>query len=271
MTPPSLPKQVRSQNPEALDGSRRGQSKPQDSRTESPNAPTTERHGATTLPCETVLGDKPPATSNSQWHDHPPQKPTSKPKKLGLVGGKAHLNVVDVQQADFSEASNRNDVQPSSLEAGVHVVEPSDLDEQAPQHSLHSTSAPVKVSHRLGVIGGKRKKAEGDVSDTHTRPATSLAFPNVPNEEKCKMEKLNATARLACPLDEEASERQERNRYISRTSSLPRSSQGIPPAPQTHLTPPPETSQERADRKRAELRRVLDEKTKAPIPKRRRF
>jgi len=195
--------------------------------------------------------------------------PESKSKKLGLVGGRVQVNVLDAQQADTSEVSG-NVVQRSSSSADDHVLGSENQAEQAPRHLSPSSARSVKL-HRFGVIGGKRKNIEGDVSDMSTKSATSRVSPGRSTEKMGKTENSNVTAIPAMMLDEEVYENQDRSSYASRTPNLPELPSGIPSAPRTHMTPSPGESQERADRKRAELRKVLEEKAKAPIQKRRRF
>lgn len=196
--------------------------------------------------------------------------PHSKSKKLGLIGDRVHMNVLDAQQADTSEASG-NGVQRSSSSPNDHVVGSDDQAEQAPRHFLPSSASSVKLKHRFGVIGGKRKNIEGDVSDKSTKPATSGVSQDRSTERMGDTKDLNVSAIPAIILDEEVHENQDRSSYASRTPNLPETPLGIPSAPRTHMTPSPGESQERADRKRAELRKVLEEKAKAPIQKRRRF
>lgn len=238
------------QTPEALDRSSRGQSEEQDSVTESPEVLSTKAYQTTA--------------------------PRSRSKKLGLVGGRGQMNVLTAQQGDISETS-RNGVQRSrsSSNTNDHVIEADDQDGHAAHHSLPSTSGSglgsVEVRHRLGVIGGRGKNTEGDVSDNHAKPATSPASPYRPIEKKGDAEKLNVGATPGTKSNAETLEHQERTSSAPRKQSLSISLSSISSAPKTHIIPSLENSQERADRKRAELRKVLEEKAKAPTQKRRRF
>jgi len=236
------------QTPEALDRSSRGQSEEQDSVTESPEVLSTKAYQNTA--------------------------PRSRSKKLGLVGGRGQMNLLTAQQGDTSETS-RNGVQRSrsSSNANDHFIEADDQDGHAAYHSLPSASGSgsVEVRHRLGVIGGKRKNTEGDVSDNHAKSATSPASPYRPTEKKGDAEKLNVGATPEYQSNAEALERQERTSSAPRKQSLSRSLSSISSAPKTHITPSLESSQERADRKRADLRKVFEERVKAPTQKRRRF
>lgn len=181
------------------------------------------------------------------------------------------MNVLDGQQGDPSETSNTG-VQRSSSNVNDHVVESNDQDEQASKSSLPSTPSSVQVKHRLGVVGGKRKKTEGDVSDTHNDPAMSLASPSRATKKWGNTEKLDIAAISADPPDGEVHKHQQRTSYASGPSGLPSSSPAdVSSIPQTHNTPLLESSQEKADRKRAELRKLLEEKAKAPTQKRRKF
>lgn len=185
-----------------------------------------------------------------------------------------HGIVSDVQRAEKSDALSTSDVQLSEPRAKDHFVKSDNHDEQIPQRSLPSPSISAEVRHRLGVIGGKRKNVKGDVSDTHTTPTTPATSPASiyrPNKEKGDIENLNMNTLAANLLDENVREHHKRSSYAARTSNFSRSPPGTPSAPQIHIPPPAKSSQERADRKRAELRKVLEEKAKAPAHKRRRF
>lgn len=261
------------QSPEALGGSLDAESKRPDSPTESPEGPTPTAYRTTSPPRKTVSGNATPATSYSRSQDGPPRKSASKSKKLGLVGGRVRGNVSDVQQAEKSEALRTSDVQLSEPRANDLVVESNDHYEQTPHRSLPSTSTSTsaEVKHRLGIIGGKRKNVEGDVPDTHTMPATSPAFLYRPIKERVNKANLNMNTLSANLLDENVQEHHKKSSNATRTSSSPGSPPGTLSALQTRIPPPAEGSQERADRKRAELRKVLEEKAKAPTQKRRRF
>ena len=181
------------------------------------------------------------------------------------------MKVLGRQQAGESETLSTTGIQLSSSTTIDHVVESDEDRGKTRQHSPPSTSASLDVRHRLGIIGGKRKIIEGDASDMHPKPATSPASPYRPSEEKGNREGLNASTRPARLLDEKVGEHQKSSSYLSRTPPRSGSPSAMPSAPQAHITPPPESSQERADRKRAELRKAIEEKAKAPTQKRRRF
>ncbi|KAK5110636.1 hypothetical protein LTR62_005676 [Meristemomyces frigidus] len=111
----------------------------------------------------------------------------------------------------------------------------------SPQNPPSSTATPAR-KHGLGTIGGRKPTT----TTTHSSVNPSAPFRLSP----------------ATPAVEPA----------TKTAQLERMSRTTGRSPVEEAAPSPrETSQERADRKRSELKRQLEEKAKAPLKKKRKF
>ena len=106
--------------------------------------------------------------------------------------------------------------------------------------------APVMptLKPKLGKIGGKGKLSDIGLASAHNGSNASK------NQEDAASPKQKATDSIATPKSERRGRTAEQ-----------------PPEP----SPPRETSQERADRKRAQLKRELENKSHAAVKKKRRF
>ena len=220
----------------------------------------------------------------------PPAAPSpKKTKKLDTIGGKKAALIPDPQDGEST------------------VVEASSLHRPSADRSTASPTPPppsepaIRPRKKLGRIGGTKEppppesepEPERDISppSAKTTPA-----PEAPKPKKGKLGQIGGKKRRAetpPPAPEEPPE-------ASKISLMPKRKLGTignrhhspahaskneeePPAaeashgrasvePEREQTPPPrETSEERADKKRLQLKRELEEKAKAPVKKKKKF
>ncbi|KAK4543346.1 hypothetical protein LTR36_005705 [Oleoguttula mirabilis] len=189
-----------------------------------------------------------PAKEASPETDVSPPKQKAVRTKLGALGGKAKasatpepakpprakLGAIGGRGGKLSKAT----ATPPDLPAPTSAYQPPP--DAAPTSS--ASSSPAAKHHRLGTIGGK--KATATATGTGTASSTPL------HEASAAEPSTRGSTREPSP---------RRSRQPERTTAK-------------EATPPPrETSQERADRKRDELKRQLEEKAKAPVKKKRKF
>jgi hypothetical protein len=217
----------------------------------------------------------PPASSSSK-----------KTKKLGSVGAKKAAAKIDPPD----EASTEDEASPPPISGGdKSTASPTPPPEK---------NAPEKSQRKLGRIGGKREapppepepEPERDISPP---PAKTELAPETSKSKKGKLGRIGAKSKRAetPPPAEEAPEASKtetpkrklgaighkhqspttKKEGLSQTEELEiRGRTSVKPEKEKTLQPR-ETSEERADRKRQELKRELEEKAKAPVKKKRKF
>lgn len=129
---------------------------------------------------------------------------------------------------------------------------------RSPSSSPPPTQAPKRKKGKLGQIGGKKKEP------TPTPPASNHSSQEVPASETPTKKKLGLIGGRNKTAHEDSSvvtANEEETR--GRTAKVEKEKV------QTPL--PRETSEERAEKKRRELKRELEEKEKAPVKKKRKF
>ncbi|KAE8450725.1 hypothetical protein EG329_006070 [Mollisiaceae sp. DMI_Dod_QoI] len=168
----------------------------------------------------------------------PTSSPEPKPqKKLGKIGGKKEL------PPPPPPAESETDDEPEP--------EPT----PPPKASPPPAAKPKKA--KLGQIGGKKKAAE-------TTPVPEESIATSPALKAGVKRKLGAIGHKTSP-SKSVKQENASQMAIEEIASRGRAST-------KEKTPPPrETSEERANRKREELRRELEEKAKAPAKKKRKF
>ncbi|KAJ5389928.1 uncharacterized protein N7496_000996 [Penicillium cataractarum] len=170
--------------------------------------------------------------------DTPPKEPIKKPKKgLGVIGGKKKIP------------------EPEPQPERVPSPPPKEPSMQPEDHAPAIASPPkTKKPTRLGMIGGKTKTKAAPPTETHPAQQESPAL--VPSPERKPRGQSPAPMQ---PVTDSVSPEME-----SREPSLPVKAPSAAPAPE-------ETEAQRADRKREELKRQLEAKSKVPAKKKRRF
>ncbi|EMC99520.1 hypothetical protein BAUCODRAFT_29867 [Baudoinia panamericana UAMH 10762] len=174
----------------------------------------------------------PQPTPSKQGNPDHRDTPSSKPKpKLGTIGGRGKPSVTPEPNAT----------------------------EQA------AVASPSRPRSKLGTIGGKNKA---------TSSAAATPAPDIPAQQSppAKSHKLGIIGGKKANSDS-AGSRHDSQQHSDRDGqpSPPRQPRASERRGTKEPTPPRETSQERADRKRAELKRQIDERAKAPVKKKRKF
>ncbi|CEJ55828.1 hypothetical protein PMG11_02059 [Penicillium brasilianum] len=170
--------------------------------------------------------------------DMPSKEPPSKPKKgLGVIGGK--------KKAAEPEPQPESAPSPPPKQPSIHSED---------HTSTIASPAKTKKSTRLGMIGGKAK----------TKAATPTKTPPVQEESPAVGPSPERKTRGSSPAPMQPATDRVPPKRESREPSLPVQAPSAAPAPE-------ETEAQRADRKREELKRQLEAKSKAPAKKKRRF
>lgn len=169
----------------------------------------------------------------------------NKPKKLGIVGGKKEAEPVDDTTDDEPELEPPPKKSMLGTLGGKKIEPPSSSDEEpAPKAS--------KARGKLGILGGKKKtiapslstaKGSLDTDESSSEFATKKKLGTIGGKGK-----MSAIERLKeeSPVREQSVKKEE--------------------------TPlPEETAEEKADKKRLQLKRALEEKSKAPVKKKKKF
>ncbi|KAJ9622060.1 hypothetical protein H2203_006941 [Taxawa tesnikishii (nom. ined.)] len=188
--------------------------------------------------------------------------PVHRGKRLGVIGKKRQMADPAQTKADHRTATRRNTVTPEpdithvTPEPDKPMSSPAETPRkaEASQFGLIASQAPLTPSkRRLGIIGGRNK--------SQSQSASQFA----PDEPSLPEERIGSLPPLSSPM-------REPSQSVSRSSPPPamHDSRGRSRSREASLAPR-ETSQERADRKRQELKHQLEEKVKAPTKKRRRF
>ncbi|KAF7170477.1 hypothetical protein CNMCM6106_005149 [Aspergillus hiratsukae] len=210
-----------------------------------------------------------------------PQKPPAKKSKgLGIIGGRKQMKQKSPTPPPPSP--------PRDLASPTSEIQEDDATASDSDHNARPVASPPRATttapkpRGLGVIGGKKKEPppQQQISQPSVSPEPQEGPPSAPTEPKPKrVGKLGmiggkahkasevppsassqARAKTTSPPPPAKSESQE----VSQRGTLKRSPSPVKP-------PQQETEQERADRKRDELKRELEAKSKAPVKKKRRF
>lgn len=179
-------------------------------------------------------------------------KPAPKPSRgLGFIGGKK-------KKQPTPEPEPQPESEPD-LESDGDRILPSRAQSQsrAPEAQPRSP-AKKKPLGRIGVIGGQKK----DKAKEHSTEMTEVTQTETTSPPTAKTTKTTP----AQETDDEEIKREEE----TRTGSPPKEKKVV--KKETPIEPErEETEEEKADRKREELKRQLEAKSKAPAKKKRRF
>ena len=158
-----------------------------------------------------------------------------------------HLEQMDVDDESLSASTSDIDKSPAKTHSIPKLRQK--LGKIGGKSKDRSPDAPTipKSKPKLGKIGGKGKGGGVELVSSQNKSAAWK------NQEDVANSKQGATDLLAAPMSMEPGRR-------GRTAEQP-------PEP----PPPRETSQEKADRKRAQLKRELESKSHAAVKKKRRF
>jgi hypothetical protein len=197
------------------------------------------------------------------------------PKKLGIIGGKKESpkpapkdnnETTESSSSPRLEKSHSPERRTESPDPKPDLTKPKRAlgrigGKKAPpelEASLPSVNEPTKPKRgRLGQVGGKRKEATPGSAEPQPDAETAVSPPKPTSGAK---QKLGSDAE---PGTKEVGEErggvgseEPRGRALKQEKEEP---------------PPRETSEERADRKREQLKMQLEEKAKAPVKKKRKF
>jgi hypothetical protein len=190
--------------------------------------------------------EKPPSTGNLG---------TAKPKRLGVIGGskaKRPTNSYNGPTQPPPHPSVNEDITDEET-ANEKSAFPSPM----PEISTTSSDTPQATRKtKLGIIGGKKKNVPEAKTDT--------SMPTGAHVDGMIMGSPRAISESSIPVQEQAPVKEAgANRYEPRGRDLVGIKRTAPPLR--------ESSRERADRKREELKRGLEAKAQAPAKKKRRF
>jgi hypothetical protein len=209
----------------------------------------------------------------------PPTTPPSKLKKLGKLGGKkVSLRSPSPVNEDTADREGSSPIKPSPKKQASPVPEvPAPASKkkgglgriggrkESPLPAKEPTPSPVEQPKpskgRLGVIGGKKKEST-PVAPPAAASESPRATPS-PKDAAPVKKKLGAIGGRARTPAREGS--------VPAEPELPLVARGRSAKVEKEDTPPRETSEERADKKRLELKRELEAKAKAPVKKKRKF
>ncbi|EAW11479.1 uncharacterized protein ACLA_091770 [Aspergillus clavatus NRRL 1] len=261
--------------------------KPTDQERSSPAATASTTAGTAD---EATHGHK--ATSEDEPTKH--ESPAKKPKGLGVIGGKKQTRPKPPTPPRAHVASEPTG--PATQPKHDDDATDSDLD-QSPRAAPRAPAPaeqkkPAPKSHGLGVIGGKKKEKFKTPTPRTSRspdpapapaPAPAQSLPKRPG----KLGMIGGKARKLRDAAPETQTRAEADAQAQARSETPpqaksESTEDLPvrgtvkKSASSSVAPPPEppreeTEHERADRKREELKRQLEAKSKAPAKKKRRF
>ncbi|KAJ5174917.1 uncharacterized protein N7482_000794 [Penicillium canariense] len=222
----------------------------------SPQPPAADAHEATATESEAEsepaspprrrTSPRAPPSPETGAPESRPKKPTKKPKGgLGVIGGK------------MKKAESGTERAPTPSEPSL---QPKEAPIQTEDHPPSQATSPRKARKpaKLGMIGGKAKAkaaAPTETSSTQQRPTTPLP------ERKPRPQSPEAIPESKKPTADQASVKPE-----PPGSSLPAKTSSSAPAPKEE-----ETEAQKADRRREELKRHLEAKSKEPTKKKRRF
>ncbi|KAK4903119.1 hypothetical protein LTR27_000047 [Elasticomyces elasticus] len=189
----------------------------------------------------------PPAAAAARQRTATPDAVASSPRKLGKIGGGRQRSSSPTKEPSLVRSSEPS-VNPSRGKLGAIGGKSNASATSEP------TPEPPKPRAKLGAIGGKPKAAASQSESTPETAALPQAKPHKLGMLGGKKSTTAATTLSAI-------------RQTSETPSVTSTKEGTPArqsrAPEMRTvkepTPPRETSQERADRKRIDLKRQLDE------------
>ncbi|KAK4554164.1 hypothetical protein LTR86_008691 [Recurvomyces mirabilis] len=225
----------------------------------------TPSHSSMPTRRRSVTPDVPlPRSSASERHKQPSPPPVPSPQpapksrgKLGAIGGKKPNTPTTPSPAPEAEPESEMmevDPRPAPGKARTKLgniggkSKPSPTPPSAEEPVATSTTASSAKRYGLGTIGGKKTG----------RPTSAAATDSIPSRQASETLSASASVSATTPATKPTA--------IERKSRAPERREAT-----KEPTPPRESSQERADRKRNELKRQLDERAKVPVKKKRKF
>ncbi len=240
-------------------------------------------YSAGTLEDKGALGSTQNVASNPGRHNALQQNNAFRSSKLGIIGGGRHTRGVDAldersvshQGLQGRQTPDRHigsdDIETPSPSAEGNAIFSEDHHRETSPRSASLFSRSTKVKGRLGVIGGKRKVKEGEKSDKRGEAPSSPSSSYIPTNEQSAAGTSTAAIK---PVTLHGGGFGELPRHHNNLSLVKEPSNSLlenartPPRP---TTPPVEDPQEKADKKRAELKKLLEGKATVPAVKKRRF
>lgn len=220
--------------------------------TKSPIQEETESDDASPLPRQKsakgdVVPDKAASSSSSQT------------RGLGRIGG-------NKKQPELKPESRER----SSPDAGHQSTD----EEARPKATREKPTQKTKPAGRLGAIGGKKASLPSRTSAPTPAPAAGTTTADLTASENDESDDLDARQRGGGPSSQQSLHNKSHHPASSsvKPPSSPSSSSSPPPPKKRSVEPERElTAQEKADKKREDLKRLLDAQTKAPVKKKRKF
>ncbi|KAI9781292.1 MAG: hypothetical protein M1839_006085 [Geoglossum umbratile] len=183
-----------------------------------------------------------------------PENPLRKPKtRLGGTGGKRNAPAPDPNYAVEPSRSAATQFPNPRAQLGMIKGRKKALTPDVePAGESSQVASPTKPKPQLGVIGGKKKEV---IPDDTTGPSATKS------SHGAKLGLIGGKGKAAASEQFDRMQKPKQERKFS-----------PPPLQPTKVpTPPPETEEEKANRRRDELKRQLDAKSKAPAKKKRKF
>ncbi|PYH84053.1 XLF-domain-containing protein [Aspergillus uvarum CBS 121591] len=256
-----------------------------------------------------ALSPSPGAEPSSKRHEmrspsrseHPAVQRPFKGGGLGVIGGRKRPQSNEktppssTSEVDIPERRAKPPVPPPRVTDSDATASETDGDDDLapPPPSKLKAPAPAPVKRGLGVIGGKKKEHQPSLPSSSNRqpfqPTSdqpSKSGTQAPPKQTGRLGVIGGVARSTKrtaesqpPTDAASSAKSENSDDASEgaTTELapPRAARSVAQEQKPKLTPPAEqkkeSEQQRADRKRDELKRQLEAKAKAPAKKKRRF
>jgi hypothetical protein len=208
-------------------------------------------------------------------------------RKLGKVGGQREAPKaasMDVDTESEGDLSQQHDNLIGEKELPIHrqVKDDDSTEDEATASEKSSpvrlpTSSPSKVSPvkpkgKLGKIGGKREPPREPTPPTETSKPKRIGQIGRKNQTPSSPHEATISGIQSSPVDKKkigaiGHKKKALHADIEGDEDEPRGREVL----QKEKTPPRETSEERAEKRRNELKRELETKAKAPVKKKRKF
>lgn len=228
-----------------------------------PRKPAGSQHSGSRAPQTKQRGESPGSQENR------PGVPGPTPKKLGAMGGREKRRSSSLVEEQLSEVE-MSPPKPTRAKLGTLGAKAKAKASMTPGPAFDAAEAsPVELRAKLGTIGGRGKaKASATPDATPTDAPKSSATSPVKHH---KLGIIGGKKQVTSTLHRSSHQTSEESstRGSTREPSPQRSSRQ--PERKSTTSPVRETSQDRADRKRNELKRQLEAKAHAPAKKKRKF
>lgn len=198
-------------------------------------------------------------------------EPVRKPRKLGAMGGKkASGPTLDIANETSPEPAPKKASKLGAFGGRKKATTPDTDRDLSAQGSEGHRSPPAKPKARLGAFGGKSKEAPR--SSSPEPPATSSPKPKSKLGTFGGRSKKEDSARAQNDVDEaHPSPALAAHSRSTSLSAEPQAERQSRPTEKEKVEQERENSEERADKKRERLKRELEERSKVPAKKKRKF